>query len=785
MAKNRYNVGSPYKEFVAKGRNRTGRAGSGKSWTRTFILTLWLVLAFTLAGGSLYLWSLDRAVVRKFQTKQYSVPSSVYSAPTILKAGLGLDRPALIKLLGDLDYAPTPGAEPRVGEYKTVKANLALATHELHFAGGGHEVGRTALVEFSKSGITALRDRRTGKLLPSLTLDPMLLGRFYGEEHATREPATFKDIEKRFAPALLAAEDNRFYSHHGVDLQGIARAAFVNVLKGKIRQGGSTITQQLVKNLWLTPDRTFRRKINEVAMALMLERHFGKREILETYANVIYFGQRGSVSILGVAQASRYYFGKPPSALTWGEAAMLAGLIRSPAQYSPFHSPSRARSRRDQVLDKLFALKQFDATALKRAKAEPVQTIPPPAESRRAAYFVDRVAASLAEDHGGDELESAGLQVSTTLSAPLQTAAENAVADGLRYLESQHKRLAKIGLQAALVSIDPHTGHVLAYVGGRDYGESQFDRAGQAKRQIGSLVKPFIYYAAVDKGYASTTSWSNDAVTISTARGPWQPANYEKGSGGRITMRESLEKSLNLPTVRIAQEVGLGAVKKTLEAAGLEGPIQAYPALALGAVEATPAEMARAYATLAAMGTRPVIQSVKVVGTQKGDVLRRDALESELVYSPAAAFVVDQMLKGVVQRGTAVEAQRIGYKGDLAGKTGTTSDYHDAWFVGFTPNMVTVVWVGSDGNADLQLPGSKLALPIWGEYMMTAARWQPAATFTQPDGIVWAGIDPASGELTVEGCPEKRSEAFVAGSEPKKSCSLHQGTIQKILDWFR
>lgn len=762
---------------------RIQRKPAGKSRRRRALwpVVLGLFAVAALAAGA-YLWRLDRAVVRRFQNKRFSVPSAVYSDVTELRPGLRLKPADLVALLRALDYVPAAGKAPRTGEFVAAKREVRLVTHDYRIPGAAREPSRTLTLRFDDVRLTTLRDDKSGALLDAVRLEPMLLGKFYGEERETRQLVNFESIETRFVPALVAAEDNRFFEHAGLDFWGIARAAVVNVLKGGIRQGGSTLTQQLVKNLWLTPERTFRRKFNEALMSVMLERHYSKQEIVETYANVVFFGRRGNVNIIGAGEAARYYFGKRVKDLTWSEAALLTGLIRSPAKYSPFLNPEKARARRDDVLAALAELKYIGPDEFKRAKAEAVRTTPPPPVTRRAAYFVDFTARSLADQLERDELRSAGLEVHTSLSAPLQLAAEAAVDAGLRYLESRDKRLAKANLQAALVSLDARTGRVLAYVGGRDYGDSQFDRADQARRQIGSLVKPFIYYAAVAKGYAASSTWSNDPISLETPTGPWQPENYEKLSGGQVSMRTALERSMNLPTVRIALDVGLDNVKQVLEAAGVEGPVKAYPALALGAVEASPLEMARAFSTLAALGGRAEVAPLRLIGDGEGRVIQRYAERVVPMLQAPPAYVVDQMLVGAVARGTGREALRVGYAGDLAGKTGTTSDYHDAWFAGFTPALVTVVWVGSDDNATLRRPAAELALPVWGEYMLTAVQWSAAEKFTQPEGVAWVDIDPASGERAGARCPEKRSEVYVIGTEPVESCRLHQSTIENILD---
>jgi penicillin-binding protein 1B len=761
-------------------RRRRSRSGGGV-W-----IALLAVLIFVLGAAGIYLWRLDRDVVERFESNRFTIPSSVYSAPTEIRVGIEIDRAALVSLLRAHGYSPAADKNVRTGEYALGKGRqLDLATHAVTVPGKGEQSPRRLRLDFGPAGLQSIRDTATGREIARFMLEPIVLGRFYGARHETRELVAYAEIRPRFVPALLAAEDGRFFEHPGIDIWGVLRAAVVNISQGGVRQGGSTITQQLVKNLWLTPDRTFQRKINEAAMSLLLERHYGKTEILETYANVIYLGQSGRVSLYGVGEAARHYFGRKPEDMTWGEAATLAGLIRSPGQNSPFTQPQRSKQRRDQVLDRLFELRFLDANELAAAKAEVLRTTPPPAETRRAPYFVDYVSRGLQGYHQMEELQTAGLRVYTTLSAPLQLAAEEAVHNGVAYLQKNNAKLKGLNLQAALISIEPRTGRIVAYVGGIEYGTSQFDRVEQARRQIGSLVKPFIVYAALEAGHAPASLWSNETIAIKTAQGNWSPYNYNKQSGGEVTMRAALEQSLNLPTVRMAMDVGLGTVQKTLRAAGVEGAIPVVPALSLGAVEASPLEMARAFGTLATLGRRPEPHAIDFVADSQHRILRKHFPESREVLAAAPAYMTTQILTGVIERGTGVAAKRVTYHGDMAGKTGTTSDYRDAWFVGYTPSLVTVVWVGTDKNVDIGLPGSRLALPIWGEYMLTAVNWQEPERFQAPEGVQWVEVDPATGQLAGESCPQKVRELYLTEKIPQQRCEKHGTIFEQILNLFR
>ena len=737
-----------------------------------------------LSAGTFYIWNLNQSVIALFEGNRFTVPSAVYSAPTELRVGAGGDRDRLITLLRELDYAPSADANVRTGEYRVTGSSIQVSTYGFRLSEDAAQAGRRLRIDFDQGAVSAILDRDSGARLNRLQLEPLLLGRFYGSNRETRRLVSFHDVSERFVPALLAAEDSRFFEHPGVDILGLARAFWVNLRHGSVRQGGSTITQQLVKNLWLTPERTYQRKFNEALLSLLLERNYGKSEILEAYANVIYLGQRGSVSIIGVGQASRHYFGKEPEELTWAESATLAGLIRAPAHYNPFRNPERSKARRDTVLKQLHSLGFLDSDTLARAKAEPFRTEPPTETARRAPYFVDYLSRTLTAEHDEEELQTAGLNIYSTLSAPLQLAAEKAVSDGLDYLRERHD-LHELDLQAALISMEPHTGRIVAYVGGRDYAVSQFDRVSQARRQVGSLIKPFIYYTAVLQGHGVSSRWSNEAIVIPTSEGQWKPANYTRTVGGTVSMREALERSLNLPTVRIAMQTGLQDIRTNLQYAGVTSRIPMVPALALGALEVSPMEMANAYATLASLGERTEPLGLDTITDQEAKVLGRYTRQSQMALDPAASYLTLDMLKGVIQQGTGRAALRIGYDGDLAGKTGTTSEYRDAWFAGFTPSLVTVVWVGADDNQGIRLPGSTLALPIWGEYMLAAKDWYPGQQFTEPPGVEWVQIDPQTGERAGQHCPARVYEVFLSAQVPSGTCSLHSGLMDRIRNLFK
>ena len=606
-----------------------------------------------------------------------------------------------------------------------------------------------------------------------------------GEDY---RPIKLAETSKILIDAVIAIEDHRFFDHGALDLRSLARAVWVNARAGKVTEGGSTITQQLIKNRLLTPDRTMARKLREVWLATLVEWRYSKSQILEAYLNEIYLGQRGSLAIRGVGAASRAYFAKEAHQLTPGEAALLAGMVRAPNTYSPVLNPERARQRRDVVLGRMRDLKTLDAAAYERARKEPVRALARPRPGQPAPYFTDHARQEVEERFG------VGTRVVTTIDLTLQRFAENAVAGGLDRLESRYAKLRRSDprdrLQAALIALDPATGEIRAYVGGRDYQVSQFDRVTLARRQPGSAFKPFVYLAAIRPRegalpFTAATMVEDAPITVDVNGKPWSPRNYEDRYEGRVSVRRALEQSLNGATVRIAQVVGAPAIAETAKAFGLFQKAAPIPSLALGTLEVTPIDLATAYIPFAGGGLRPgAIRSVRAVYQADGSpsAVADDAAPSAVI-TPAEAYLMTSLLQGVIRSGTGSAAQSLAASSEVAGKTGTTNEGRDAWFVGYSSRLVVAVWVGFDDAAPHGLSGAAAALPIWTQFMKQALDAYPAPAFAVPEGITTANIDTSNGRLAGESCPHTAREIFLAGTEPEP-CTEHSGITYRVESWW-
>ena len=592
---------------------------------------------------------------------------------------------------------------------------------------------------------------------------------------------------KRLVETILAVEDRRFYSHVGIDPVAVGRAVWRNLTKGGVVQGGSTITQQLAKNLFYSPQRTFVRKVKEALAAIVLESKYRKREILESYLNEIYLGQAGFVSIYGVGEAAHRYFGKSLDELTTGEIAMIAGLIKGPNTFAPTKHRELAQQRRDVVLRLLRDQGKLTEEEWKSAVNEPVRVVPPDDALAEAPYFVDTVLRQVEESVGTPLPE--GLRIDSTLDPLLQQSATEGLEQGLARLERAYPALKKSEqpLQGAVVVLDPSTGAIVALVGGRDYRISQFNRAVQAHRQAGSLFKPFVYLAAFEASrsggqpYMTPASLlADEPVTFESENGSWSPQNYDKQFRGNVTLRNALEQSLNVPAVRVAKAVGTQPILDVIRQLGVTTVMTNDLSLALGSPAVSLLDMVTAYGTMANGGVFVRPTSLRAASDREGMTLWTATPERRQAVSPQAAYLVTSLLEGVVRRGTAAKAKVLGLTGAIAGKTGTTDGYRDAWFVGYTSDLVIGVWVGFDDERAVRLTGSQAALPIW---MDIARRMLPeqAAPFSPPAGVVARAIDPKTGQLATSQCPERVDEVFIEGTEPTVYCEVHGGGLWERL----
>ena len=717
---------------------------------------------------SVSLWSLSR----RFPEAPYLQPSRLYGAATRLAPGAAFSADEMVAELKDSGYREAPASSPLIPRGTFLRTGDRVLVHLRRFATPNGPAGGVP-VEAVFSGSRVARLYVAGRRAASADLEPPLLASFYDETVEERRPVLLDELPDLTVKAVLAAEDDGFFQHPGVSPSGIARALWTNLRGGEL-QGGSTITQQLVKNVYLSNRRTLKRKAKEAVIAVMVEARHGKDAILEAYLNEIYLGRSGPANLIGLGAAARAYFGKDAAELGLEEAATLAGMIQAPGDYSPVAHPEKAVERRNRVLKRMAELRWISKERLSASVMQPLRVNPRKVEAKSIApYFTEAARAEARERFGADELDGKGYLLFSTLRRRDQRQAEAAVDKGLAGLEGKRRR--RKPLQAALISVDPRDGAILAWVGGRDYGLSQFDRVAQARRQAGSAFKPVVYAAAFADGTATPATLLKDSpITVRFGKASWQPRNYDEAFHGWVTARTALEQSLNIPTVRVALQVGLYRVVELAGEMGVSGSLEPRPSLALGAFELSPFEMADVYATFAAGGVRPPLHGLAAVLDPGGEPILGDDLPApRRVLPPQAAYLVTSLLQGAVDHGTAAGARAQGVTDRLAGKTGTTNDRRDNWFAGYSPERATVVWVGYDDNSATRLSGARAALPIWSRF--TGAVRPPGgyADFAPPAGMVRVTVDPTTGQLATDLCPYRVTEIFAEWQAPMEPCLRH------------
>ncbi|HEY6874402.1 MAG TPA: PBP1A family penicillin-binding protein [Geobacteraceae bacterium] len=568
--------------------------------------------------------------------------------------------------------------------------------------------------------------------------------------------------------AVVAVEDARFYEHNGIDVRGIARALVKDVVKRRMAEGGSTITQQLIKNKFLSKEKTIDRKLEEARLALEFERKYTKKQILEMYFNEIYYGN----GAWGIAQAARLYFDKNPEELTDAECSLLAGVQKAPGRYNPLGKPADVVRRRDVVLSRMLDQGMITTRQKQDLRAHPAPVVQPV----KVPQYLARVRDKLIERYGPEVIEQGGLEVTAALDLNLQKLAEETLRDGVTRISPQ--------LQGALLCLDPATGNVLAAVGGVDYAKSPYDRAFAAKRQPGSSIKPLIYAAALEKGIAPSSIWNDAPVAYNRGNNEaWKPLNYGGEQYGDITLRQALAHSNNVVTVKLLETIGVPYFVEFAGKIGLPLRAQNDLSLALGTEEVTLNDLVLAYAPLADGGSRPEPRIIIRIYDRNRRAWTENPPAVTPVLAPATAFITTQMLKDVMTYGTAKGLRKFSQERPSAGKTGTTSDYRDAWFIGYTPQMVTGVWVGYDKPkpGGKGFTGGAVAAPIWGRFMRQALAAKPVVDFPKPDTVVSVAIDPATGYLATPDCPVKRDEFYIPGTEPTEHCPKHGGEAAKPL----
>jgi penicillin-binding protein 1B len=788
-----------------------------------------LVIAFVCVGVAFmavfafFYVKYERVVDRRMAGGIFTNAAKIFARPRMVSVGDKLDAQEIAADLRRAGYLEgSAESSSAIGHYRFTRNGIEIQPGPASF-----HAANPAQIRFSGGKVASINEEAdNSQALQAYELEPQLVtALFEGQDRSKRELIKFEDIPPVMVDAVLAIEDRRFFQHGGVNYFRLLEAAVVDVREGRHGQGGSTITMQLSRGFFLTPEKTMKRKLTEMLIAIELEQKFSKQRIFQMYANQVYLGQRGSFTINGFGEAAHAYFNKDVKNLTLPEAALLAGMIQRPNYLSPYKNPKRALERRNLVLDSMVETGAITRDEAERAKASPLKLTTPNVEASDAPYFVDLVKDQLSPQFNEEELNNHALRVYTTIDPDLQRAAAEAVDAGMKLVdelvEKRRTHKTKIGTgkdahtevkvetgpmpQVALVALDPHSGEVLALVGGRNYGLSQLNHA-IAKRPTGSIFKPFVYAAAVntavtgqtlvaadanpDTGVVETTSVFTPAsliddsqVSIVNGDDVYEPRNYHEVFNGEVTARYALAMSLNNATVRLAQEVGFDKVAALAKQAGISS-VRATPSIALGSYDATPVEMAGAYTVFANSGTRLSPLMVKSVRDAQGNVMNDYHSESKDVLDPRVAYVLTTMMEAVVNNGTGYPVRARGFTSPAAGKTGTS---HDAWFAGYTNNLLCIVWVGNDDYTDIKLAGGAAAAPIWAEFMKRAAKlpqYSDVKDFSAPSGVVTLQLDKVTNLIATPSCPQDYTVAFIAGTEPKQTCDQasadHRGFFTKI-----
>jgi penicillin-binding protein 1B len=741
----------------------------------------------------------SRLIDRKLAGEVFQDTAKIYAAPLTVFPGQAIRPWTVTDYLRKAGYSEKAKGSSRVGEFSYSKRGLEVTPHENSFYGPSS--GRVR-IEFEEKAVTRIVPEPGGTSLNSYDLEPVLVTNLFDKTREKRRLIRYEDIPKVLRDAVIAIEDRRFFEHAGFDLIGMFRAASIDVLRWKRAQGASTITQQVVRNFWLTPERRIVRKLKEIYMSIILETRLTKKQIFTLYANDAYLGQRGSFSINGFGEAATAFFNKDVKNLSIPEAALIAGIIQSPNRYNPVRNQERALQRRNVVLQAMLETGSITREQYQQAIKAPLGLAPVSMDASDAPYFVDLVKDRMMDRYSEKDLLSRQYRIFSTLDLDLQRIAYQAVRSGAEnvdiLLAKRRQRKMKLKLkkgealppiqieakdrvQACLVALDPHTGEIRALVGGRDYGTSQLNRVTVAKRQPGSIFKPFVFAASLN---SALQEGADPVITASTIVDDsptifefddktYEPNNYGEKFYGPVTLRKTLMKSLNVATVKFAEMTGLEKIVALAKQAGMNEKLMATPALALGAYEVTPLEIAGAYTMFANHGERVEPTFVRSVRDAKGTPIEATEQKTKPVLDSRIAYLMTNLMEAVINRGTAARSRGMGFTPPAAGKTGTS---HDGWFAGYTSGLLCIVWVGFDDNRELNLDGASSALPIWTEFMMKATAlkpWLANAPFLPPEeGIAKVMIDENTGLLASSDCQNVIEESYISGKEPQQTCSL-------------
>jgi len=764
-----------------------------------------LILGVVLFGlFSYYYIKYAKIVDAKMSGRIFANTAKIYAQPRTVRVGQKADVKEIANYLRHAGYTEAgEKGQSRLGTYHLSAGSIQVKPgEESYYSAEGAVVRvREGLVD----KITAQGD--SGDPLSAYELEPQLVTSLSDSaQRAKRRLVKYDDIPQVMVDAVISIEDRRFFHHSGVNYFRLMKAALIDVREGGQRQGGSTITMQAARLFFLSPEKKLSRKLAEILISMELEQRFSKKQIFELYANQVPMGQRGSFTITGFGEAAQAYFSKDLKDISLPEAALLAGLIQRPSMLDPYRHPDRATERRNLVLEAMVETGTINRAQADTAKATPLKLAPRNVEASDAPYFVDLIRDQLWNKYGEDELNASGYRVYTTIDPALQKAAADAVDAALKEVDAQVKKLrtkkVKVGKnkwetrvlpgpepQVALVALDPHTGEVVALVGGRNYGFSQLNHA-VAKRPTGSIFKPFVYAAAVNNGVTNDQPVFTPATIVDDSPGAfiigddvYTPRNFGERYYGPVTAQFALANSLNNATVKVAEMVGYAKVAALAKAAGVT-TVQATPAMAIGSYDATPLEMASAYTVFANGGERILPTMIRSVRDANGDVLDNYQPQKSQILDPRVAYVITSMMEGVINAGTAAGVRGRGFTAPAAGKTGSS---HDAWFAGYTSNLLCIVWVGYDDYSDIHLTGGALALPVWTEFMKRAVllpEFSDVKPFSPPQGVIRLTLDKNTNQVATPACPDDYTTAFIEGTQPTQTCDQsadHGNVFQRIL----
>lgn len=765
-------------------RSTTKKTNSGfisKATVFKLLFTLLVIL------GLLTLF-LDVQIRSQFEGKRWAVPAKVFARPLELYAGAPLSIQDLKIELRGLGYQFVSKAS-HPGQAAFSSSRAIIATRGFNFT-DGQEPARKLVLDFNRSAITSLSEAN-GNDLALVRLEPVLIGGIYPLNNEDRDLIQLDDAPQTLIDALIAIEDRDFYDHHGISPKGIARAMVANIKAGGFVQGGSTLTQQLIKNFYLTSDRSLIRKLLEMPMAMLLELHYSKDDILEAYLNEVYLGQDGSRAIHGFGLGANYFFAQPIHELKLHQVALMAGMVKGPSYYDPRRHPKRATSRRNLVLKVLLEQGQISQEQYQKASTAPLDIVEKGTLLKEAyPAYLDLVKRQLRRHYRDDDLNSEGLRVFTSLDPITQSQAETALKSTINNLENSYgKRVEK--LQGSMVVTDPQTGEVLAVIGDRNTRYKGFNRALDSLRPIGSLVKPAVYLTALEQGYTLSTPVDDSAYALDLPNGQtWKPQNFDKRSHSQVTLIEALAHSYNISTARLGMDVGLDKVIDTLVRLGIKRRFDAYPSLLLGAQGLSPLEVATMYQTIAANGFQMPPRAIRTVTDSEGTALSSYPFQLKQTVDTDDIYLLQTAMQDVTHRGTARSIyQSLPASINVAGKTGTSDEQRDSWFAGFSGNRLAVVWLGQDDNSPLPFTGSGGALNVWKQFMAT----QPLQSFhaATPENIEWIWVDSENGNLSADYCENARQLPFIKGSAPELTadCFAKPGEgkdpISRSIDWLK